>query len=109
MGTLGGFPDPPATNSAEQSSAPFTRSKWEPWEGSRTVPRLRSGGVGGWGVAAQLADPGAAERRLGAGRIRRDRFGASGVGAPLLAILFVALFFLLGDGALLAAFAAGAA
>ena len=28
MGTLGGFPIPPATNSAEQSSAPFTRSDY---------------------------------------------------------------------------------
>src|SRR5580692_4946166 len=26
MGTLGGFPNPPATSSAEQSSAPLTRS-----------------------------------------------------------------------------------
>src|SRR6185437_5309476 len=35
VGTLGGFPTPPATSSGEQSSPPLTRSTWEPWEGSQ--------------------------------------------------------------------------
>src|SRR6185437_2126531 len=39
VGTLGGFPTPPATSSGEQSSPPLTRSTWEPWEGSQPLPR----------------------------------------------------------------------
>src|SRR6185437_1669747 len=39
MGTLGVFPNPPATGSHEQSSCSPTRARGEPWEGSQTLPR----------------------------------------------------------------------
>src|SRR5581483_2634239 len=39
MGTLGGFPNPPATDSAGGPGSVHALSTWEPSEGSQTLPR----------------------------------------------------------------------
>ncbi len=59
-----------------------------------------------FGGPAQLADAGAAERLLRAGRIGRHHLRAGGVGAALLAILLVVVLLLLGNRARLAPLAA---
>src|SRR5580692_9995887 len=42
MGTLGGFPNPPATDFAEPTQLRRCHFAWEPWEGSQTLPRRTS-------------------------------------------------------------------
>ena len=39
MGTLGGFPNPPALWLRRAKLGYANADKWEPWEGSQTLPR----------------------------------------------------------------------
>ena len=92
-----------ASPSPAATSAPTSRRRLD-------SSRARYGAGFGSGAArrglAQLADAGAADRLLRAGRIGRHHLRARGVGAALLAILLVRVLLLLRDRALLAALAA---